>query len=114
MNLLTLIIALIFVESGGNDLARGPNGELGCLQMKTQMVDDVNRILGYRHFSYDDRLSRYKSVEMCQIYLTYYTSRKRLGRPATYQDAARMWNGGPDGYRERDTVRYWIKVRRRL
>ena len=38
-----LLSALIAVESGGNDQAKGRHGELGPLQIKSIMVRDVNR-----------------------------------------------------------------------
>jgi hypothetical protein len=39
-----LLSALIQIESGGNDQARGRHGELGALQIKPILVRDVNRI----------------------------------------------------------------------
>ena len=33
------------------------------------------------------------------------------GREATAMDIARMWNGGPRGYKKEATLKYWDKVR---
>jgi hypothetical protein len=111
MNLLTVIIAMIMVESGGNDLAVRPahtgGDEVGCLQIKRQTVDDCNRILGRQHFTYADRYSRAKSIEMAQIYFGHY-------KPRTYEQAARQWNGGPQGHRKAETIKYWEKVKGRM
>jgi hypothetical protein len=43
-----------------------------------------------------------------------YATSKRLGRPVTDQDRARIWNGGPNGYKKKATLGYWAKVRKEL
>lgn len=111
--LATLILALLFVESGGvQNPPPGRDGEVGPLQIRTIVVDDLNR-LGYS-FTYDDRHSLEKSKAMCRAYLSHYATRARLGRQPTMQDMARIWNGGPDGWREPETLPYWQKVKRAL
>lgn len=110
MNLLTVILVLIAIESGGDDRKRGLQGEIGCLQIKTIVVDDINQnILHRNHFTYADRYDRAKSVEMCQIYLAFYGA--KVTGTLTEQQLARIWNGGPEGYRKPDTFPYWEKYR---
>lgn len=107
-----LIAALISVESGGNDLAIGDNGQaVGCLQIHPAVVDDTNRILGASTYRRRDRLRRDYSVMMCRTYLGHYASKARLGREPTLEDMARIWNGGPNGYKKDATKAYWVKVR---
>ena len=109
-----LILALITVESGGNNKAVGDNGQAyGALQIHISVVQDVNRIYGTT-YKYRDRYSRQVSAHICQLYLMHYASRKRLGREPTYQDMARIWNGGPNGYKKNSTLNYWRKVRLHL
>ena len=108
-----LVSALIQVESSGRDHAIGDNGRaVGCLQIHPILVDDVNGILARRgsstRYTLADRLNRQKSVEMLTIYLENYS--KHLGRAATDQDLARIWNGGPSGWRKNATIGYWRKV----
>lgn len=114
MNLLSLIIALILVESNGNDMAirrnaAGTPTEYGCLQITKDCVDDVNRIVGIpNHFKWpEDALVRAKSIEMAQIYIGHYATKERLGREPDLQDMARIWNGGPDGWKQPETREYW-------
>jgi len=116
--LIALIIPmLIQVESGGEkypDSCIGDNGNaVGCLQIWKIVVDDVNRIQKKEVFTYNDRLTRPKSVRMAEIYLNHYGARyKRLtGKEPTLEVLARMWNGGPDGYKKQSTVIYWEKVK---
>ena len=32
----------------------------------------------------------------------------------TYEVYARIWNGGPDGWKKRSTLKYWKKVKKEL
>jgi len=52
------------------------------------------------------------AVAVCRTYLIHYGKKleKREGRKSTYQDYARMWNGGPLGYKKEPTEKYWEKV----
>lgn len=113
-----LLTALIQVESGGKDYAIGDDGRsVGCLQMSKLVVDDVNRnslaSIGVR-FSYTDRLDRYKACAICLLYLNYYVTFDRLGREPTIEDYARVWNGGPKGWKKSLTKPYWEKVEAEL
>ena len=114
MTLVKLISFLIIVESGGVDNAIGDNGKaVGCLQIHSIVVEDVNRIYD-TDYQDKDRYDREKSIEIAKLYLQHYASEERLGRQPTIKDAARIWNGGPDGYREKETIQYWIKVKQQI
>lgn len=105
------IEALIMVESGGCSYAIGDGGNaVGCLQISKSVVDDVNQVSSVK-YSYMDRYNVAKSKEMCRIYLNRYATRKRLGHDPTYEDMARIWNGGPNGYKKPATIKYWNKVK---
>ena len=122
-----LIIALIpllcQVESGNNPAALGDysskTGEyraVGCLQMWKICVDDVNRISG-RSYTYADRLSREKSVEMATIYLRHYGRHyeRTTGKKVTLEILARNYNGSPvNGYKNPKTLKYWRKAQKQL
>lgn len=112
--IIALLPLLIQVESGGNNAAIGDNGNaVGCLQMWKICVDDVNRISG-KHYTYKDRYDRQKSLEMAQIYLTHYGKHyeKKTGHKANMEVLARLFNGGPAGYKKKSTIKYWKKVER--
>jgi len=109
-----LVVALIAVESSGNDWAIGDNGAgVGCLQIHPIMVRDVNRISG-RHYLLADRLDRPYSIQMFKIYIRHYCTAKRLGHKPTMQDCARCWCSGPMGYRKKCSLAYWMKVKKEL
>jgi len=95
------IDALEVKESNRDTAAIGDGGRaVGILQIWKIMVDDVNRILGYDHYLYSDRLSRQKSREMCKIYLHHYCG------AMSWHDMARCWNSGPTGYKKECSIGY--------
>lgn len=85
-----LIPAMIQVESGGIDYAKGDllDGEyraIGCLQLWKIYVRDCNRIVGYNRWNYADRLSRKESIDMTEVYLDNYGNASRL-KPTSKRD----------------------------
>lgn len=111
-----VVRAIAEVESGGQinrDTCVGDKGKaVGRYQIWETYVDDVNRILGYKKYSYEDRKNASKSIQMVYIYLTHYGKRyERLtGKKCTDEIYARIHNGGPNGWRKESTVKYWHKV----
>jgi hypothetical protein len=106
-----LFLALIVVESHGNDKAI--NGEaVGCLQITPIVVEDINRFAAIK-FTLDDRLDRQKSIHIAQIYLKYYGEvyTKKTGKQPDNQVYARIWNGGPNGWKKSSTEKFWQKVK---
>lgn len=88
----------------------GDNGKaLGVLQIRVEVVKDVNRI--YKtHYVHSDALDPKKSFEICRLYLSYYgrVYAKRTGIQPSYEVLARIWNGGPNGWRVKKTRTYWL------
>lgn len=108
MNLGPLIAALITVESGGNDLAIGDNGRaVGPLQIHRSVVVDVNRI-AHTNWTHQQMTNRAIAKQVCEIYL------KRYAAGKTDEEAARIWNGGPNGHHKTATISYWNKVKKHL
>ena len=104
--------AIMQVESSGNDKAYNAKEDaVGCLQIRRCMVDDVNRILARKgndkRYTYEDRWNRLKSIEMFNIFCSYYG----LG---SAEEMARCWNGGPRGINNPATLGYWNKVESEL
>lgn len=108
-----LLAALIQVESGGKDHARGSADEMGPLQIRPILLQDVERICG-RKFSRQDAFNREVACQIAVIYLTHYVTEKRLGRPPTPRDYALVWRYGPQGWKRPNPNPYWEKVRKVL
>ena len=102
-----LLSALIQIESGGNDLAKGRHGELGALQIKPIMVRDINRIMGtsYTHAQVTNRAT---ATFIAESYFAHY------GRNLSDESLARLWQGGPKGLRRSFTRAYGKRVMRKL
>ena len=86
-----LIKAISAVESRGNP--RAVNGKhVGILQISPIVVDDCNRInhlkKNDKRYTYEDRYSKEKSIEMFWIIQNFYNKEKNL------EKAIRLWNGG--------------------
>ena len=112
-----LVSALILVESRGNDSAVGDRhivgGEaVGALQIRPIMVREVNRILKIqksdKRFKLKDRFDREKTLEMFYIWKNHHH------KDSDFEKIARNWNGGPRGYNNPRTEKYWAKVQKEL
>jgi soluble lytic murein transglycosylase-like protein len=109
-----LILALILVESGGNNKAVGDNGKAyGCLQIWEAYVIDANQQAG-TNYIHEDAFDRTQAIEITNAYMQRYATERRLGRQPTAQDIARIHNGGPNGWKKKATVGYWKKVQKAL
>ena len=99
-----LIKAISVVESGENPKA--VNGQhAGLLQISPICVRECNNIVGKKKYTYKDRFSREKSIEMFNVIQSKYNPGKDFER------AIRLWNGGPGGvkYPSR-TNKYYRRV----
>ena len=109
---LSLLMAMANVESGGNSQAIGDHGKArGHLQIHRCVIKDVNRIHSTA-FTHKDAYNPAKARQIAFLYISHYATEKRLGRKPTQEDCARVWAGGPDGWREGATINYWNKVRK--
>lgn len=109
-----LINALITVESNGNVSAIGDNGNaVGVLQIWPSVIKDVNGVSKTKYTN-SDRKSKAKSIAICKAYLNRYgrVYQKKTGKIPTNEVYARIWNGGPTGYKKSATIKYWDKVSR--
>jgi hypothetical protein len=112
---IALLLALIQVESNGDDNAIGDNGtSYGCLQIKAIYVEDVNRILGYKRYTHESAFNRVDAYHMFMLYTNHYATEKRLGRKPTDEDLVRIHNGGPNGWKKSQTKTHWYKVKKLL
>ena len=113
-----LLRALIAVESRGNDSAIGDIGlrhkAYGCLQIRQPCVDDVNTFCGTSYRAEDTLGNRALSIWIFKKYTERYTTSARLEHGPTAEDIARIWNGGPNGWKKASTLPYWAKVQKAL
>jgi len=111
-----LLESMILVESNGDSLAVGDTHmdtpSIGLLQIRRVMVKEINRILKKQgsmlRYSYSDRWSATKSVEM------YYIWKEFHHQESSDETIARNWNGGTYGYKKKATIQYWAKVKNNL
>lgn len=111
---LKLVLALISIESGGNEFACGDGGEAyGILQLHKEYVQDAAEHAGYS-WVHDSAWDPIASVAILNAYMQRYATSDRLLRDVTAEDIARIHNGGPDGYKKESTILYWKKVQAEL
>ena len=116
-----LLDAIKQVESGGDPCAIGDNGQsLGAYQITKGYYSDAlqyNPHLGDGARTYSDVWgigSEAYAEEVIACYMGRYATPERLGRQPTYEDIARIHNGGPNGYQRSSTLHYWESVMKKL
>lgn len=112
-----LIPALIQTESNNNwNAVNQYNNSFGGLQITQVVIDDLNRIKGQQQYFIDDSYDENKSKEICQQYLLHYAIKyyRSTGNMPDYEQLARIWNGGPNGWSKHSTSIYWEKVEKYL
>lgn len=107
--MLVLLVAIRAVESANGVASKNQ------LQIREICVLDVNRIYG-TSYRMRDVYDHARSREIAELYLAYWGGvyRAETGRNPDYEVFARIWNGGPDGWRKRSTDGYWRKIRREV
>ena len=100
-----LIICLIAIESGGQNISGDNGAAAGILQIHKIFVDDVNRILGKDKYTYDDRWNEAKSREMVTIWFRHYS------KHWSQEKCIRWYNAGGNWQCEA-AERYYKKVQR--
>lgn len=107
--LLVLLTALRAVESSNGLTAHNQ------YQIRDCCVQDVNRIYGTT-YTMHDAYDRRRSEEIALLYLDYWGReyQKAVKKAPDYEVYARIWNGGPDGWKKESTKPYWKKVRRQI
>lgn len=116
-----LLDAIRSVESADGKLLVGDGGRaIGEYQLHKCYVDEVNRILGERRYTYADRNDGAKSREMAVIYLSRWgrVYERQTGKPATDEVYAKIHNGH-NYWRKSQKVkaaveRYWRKVAKEM
>jgi len=78
--------AIIWVESRGNEKAVGKGDCVGILQLTKIYVNEANRLLGFKKYSYDDRFDSLKSIEMFTLIQYVYNPEKDINKAMFYHN----------------------------
>ena len=96
--------------------AIGDHGDaIGKYQIHSEVITDVNTHCG-GHYIHAEMVDPVKSEEVLKKYLEYWGKEytQNTGRAPTYQVLARIWNGGPTGYKKSATNGYWQDAKQYL
>lgn len=107
-----LIKAVMRVESDGLNVIGDKDLALhayGPMQVRQPVCDDLKRVYGLDFVPSQFLSNRPLSFAAFCLYTDIYATAAHLGRPATDQDRARIWNGGPNGWKLPATEVYWQK-----
>lgn len=112
-----LLDAIRIVETGGQPNGGknswGDNGRsYGPLQIsKAYFSDAQKQDSSLRAYKYSDLSDYDLSCRVVRAYWRKYATERRIGRPVTDEDRARIHNGGLNGYKKKATEKYWKKVK---
>lgn len=107
-----LITAIIYVESRGNPRAVSDIGAAGLMQVWWPAALQVGEIKRKEEFSPSEFLDPERNIKTGVAYLDWLRSWffRKHGRMPTFQEWARMYYGGPFGYRKPQTLEYGQRV----
>jgi hypothetical protein len=109
-----LLDAICEVESNGDCSKIGKVGELGCYQIRECFWIDALEHDPSIGGVYEDVIDKEYAEKCILAYWDRYATEKRLDRPVTDKDRARMHNGGPNGHKKTSTIKYWNKIKKEL
>jgi len=112
MNWKILLLAISMIESSGNPAAiNKKENAIGLYQLRQIYIDDVNRMHN-TSYTLDDAWNPVIAEEIVKLYISSWLDKRDLNY--TYQNAARIHNGGPNGYKKDTTLYYWKKIKLEL
>ncbi len=107
-----LLDAICKVESNCQEDAVGDGGNaIGPYQIWKVYWKDALEFDPSIGGCYEDCLNKEYAERVVLSYWKRYATERRLGRPVTDEDRARIHNGGPRGYNKKSTEKYWKKVK---
>ena len=113
------LAAIRMVESGNDPSAVGDGGRaIGCYQVWESYWSDAVEFSGLGG-NYRDCFKPDYADRVVRAYMKRYCTERRLGRKPTWEDIARMHNGGPravwaTGKKKENLDRYVAKVKAQL
>ena len=104
--------AICMQESGGDVTAYNAEEDAaGIAQIRPTCLRDCNRIIGYQRWTLSDRYNPVEARAMFLLYTGHYMRHYDLHGP---EAAARIWCGGPNGWRKDSTLSYWAEVKGKM
>ena len=110
-----LLAAMCEVESNCVPHKVGKDNEIGWYQILPDFWTDALEHDPSIGGEYEDVAKDKEYAE--KVILAYwdrYATKKRIGRPVTDEDRARIHNKGPNGYKKDSSIEYWVKVQDEL
>ena len=110
-----LLDAMCEVESNCDPTKVGKANEIGWYQNLPCFWEDALEYDPNIGGVYEDVAKDKEYAEKVILaYWNRYATEKRLGRPVTDEDRARIHNKGPNGYKKDSSIAYWNKVKEEL
>ena len=114
-----LMDAICIVESNCDPSAIGDNGNaIGAYQIWRDYWFDACTFDDHDDLQisdgYESCYNKSYSEKIVRAYMNRYATKKRIGRPVTDEDRARIHNGGPNGFKYTSTKIFWTKVKNQL
>lgn len=109
-----LLDAICIVETGCDNTKVGADGEIGSYQILPAYWQDALEFDPSIGGVYEDVLNDEYARKVILAYWNRYATERRIGRPVTNEDRARIHNGGPNGWKKKATEIYWEKVKSHL
>jgi hypothetical protein len=108
-----LLSAMLCVESARGETSGDGGAAHGRLMIHQAMLDDIRQRFGLC-LSLEDMDDLGQAKRAARLYWRIWATPELLGHVPTLEDLARIHNGGPDGWSEHCTDRYWSEVRSHL
>tara|TARA_R100000655_G_scaffold110052_2_gene167212 strand:- start:1011 stop:1397 length:387 start_codon:yes stop_codon:yes gene_type:complete len=89
---------------------KGADGEIGPMQITSAAWIDVSK----KGEKYEKCEELWYSVIIFRRYMERYADPMLTGKIFTNEIGARIWNGGPNGWKKDSTKKYWKKVKKVL
>ena len=108
-----VVRAISRIESNDNPRAVGDAGRaLGAFQIHSEVVSDYNRWTGSK-LKHSDMFDPNVAAQVCAKYLSVYgrAYERQTGLKPTPAILARIWNGGPSGWKKPATDGYAAKFK---
>lgn len=102
------------METGCDNTKVGADGEIGSYQILPAYWKDAVEFDPSIGGVYEDVLNDEYARKVILAYWNRYATERRIGRPVTNEDRARIHNGGPNGWKKKATEIYWEKVKSHL
>ena len=100
-----LLLGMMAQESRTGQILTGDGGAAkGILHIHKSFVDNINKVCK-TNYTYDDRLSSVKSIEMFLLFQEHYNPTQ------DYEIGAKLWNGGQNcDLNNPNLIKYWDQV----